>query len=123
MQCMKCGREIPVGQVFCDGCLKDMEKYPVKPGTAVQLPPRPKPAAVKKTYARRRPVLSLEEQVKVLKHRVWTLGTALVLALAALICIGLFSLSFVMDQQNGPLPGQNYSTTEATGAVSSSGSE
>lgn len=38
MNCMKCGREIPVGQVFCDGCLKVMETYPVKPDTAIHLP-------------------------------------------------------------------------------------
>ena len=61
---MKCGREIPVGQVFCDECLEDMEKYPVKPGTAVQLPARPKPAPVKKSFIRRRPALSLEELEK-----------------------------------------------------------
>ena len=40
---MKCGLEIPDGQVFCDGCLEMMDKYPVKPGTPVNILPR-KPA-------------------------------------------------------------------------------
>lgn len=43
MQCMKCGVEVPEGQVFCDGCLEVMDKYPVKPGTPVNILPR-KPA-------------------------------------------------------------------------------
>ena len=43
MQCMKCGLEIPDTQVFCDGCLEMMDKYPVKPGTPVNILPR-KPA-------------------------------------------------------------------------------
>lgn len=43
MQCMKCGLEIPEGQVFCDGCLEVMEQFPVNPGTPVHIIPR-KPA-------------------------------------------------------------------------------
>lgn len=38
LNCLKCGREIEEGQVFCNDCLVQMAKYPVKPGTAVQLP-------------------------------------------------------------------------------------
>ena len=40
MQCMKCGMEVPEGQVFCNGCLEVMDKYPVKPGTPVHIRPR-----------------------------------------------------------------------------------
>lgn len=40
LNCLKCGREIEEGQVFCNDCLVQMAKYPVKPGTAVQLPSR-----------------------------------------------------------------------------------
>ena len=42
MNCMKCGREIGENRVFCDLCLADMEKYPIKPGIAIQLHPRGK---------------------------------------------------------------------------------
>ena len=31
MNCLKCGREIEEGQVFCNDCLVQMAKYPVKP--------------------------------------------------------------------------------------------
>ena len=41
MYCMKCGKEVKENQVFCDACLVIMEKYPVKPGTHIQLPHRP----------------------------------------------------------------------------------
>ena len=43
MNCMKCGREITLGQVFCKDCLVDMENFPIKPGTPVQLPAEPHP--------------------------------------------------------------------------------
>jgi hypothetical protein len=56
---MKCGREIDESQVFCTECLDEMERYPVKPGTVVQLPVRPKEIPVRKT-TRRRPQLSPE---------------------------------------------------------------
>ena len=41
MHCMKCGNEIPDGQVFCEDCLNVMAKYPVKPDTPVQILKRP----------------------------------------------------------------------------------
>ena len=33
MNCMKCGREIPEQQTFCDVCLEVMSQYPVNPHT------------------------------------------------------------------------------------------
>ena len=38
MACIKCGKESAAGAEFCEECLKDMERYPVKPGTPVILP-------------------------------------------------------------------------------------
>lgn len=113
MQCMKCGREIPAGQVFCEGCLADMEKYPVKPGTAIQLPARREEPPVKKQPSRRR-TLSPEEQVKVLKRRLWIVCIILTLVLA-LLAGGLYlSLDYIRENFGKPLPGQNYSTAETT---------
>ena len=40
MNCIKCGREIPENQVFCDRCLEQMAAHPVKPGTPIYLPKR-----------------------------------------------------------------------------------
>lgn len=39
MHCMRCGRELPLGQVFCKDCQSDMAKHPVDPTTPVILPP------------------------------------------------------------------------------------
>lgn len=67
MTCMKCGRKIPAGQVFCDGCLEVMEKYPIKPDTAVQLPRRSTQPVQKKQPPRRKQ-LTPEEQVPLLRR-------------------------------------------------------
>lgn len=114
MQCLKCGREIPAGQVFCEECLKDMKKYPVKPGTAVHLPPRPKTAPVKKQNVRRRPVLRPEEQVRILKQRLFIISAMLVLAVVMMISGFLLTAEYIQESQSKPLPGQNYSTAETT---------
>ena len=110
MQCMKCGREIPVGQVFCDECLKDMEKYPVKPGTAIHLPPPPKAVPSKKSNVNRRPALQPVEQVKILKQRLFFVSAMLILTLMLMISGFLLTAEYIQDSQSKPLPGQNYST-------------
>ena len=53
MQCLKCGRKIQDGQVFCEGCLQVMQNYPVKPGTVIQLPSRRKTQDEKKKAGKR----------------------------------------------------------------------
>ena len=68
MTCMKCGREIPAEQVFCDNCLALMEKYPVKPDAAIHLPLRKEASAAKKPSGRRRQ-LPPEEQILLLRKR------------------------------------------------------
>ena len=78
--CLKCGRETISEQVFCVNCLADMSKYPVLPGTVVQLPLRKDPVPVKKQPAKKRSV-SPEEQIRNLKHRCRVL-TLLVVLLA-----------------------------------------
>ena len=110
MQCMKCGREIPAGQVFCDECLKDMEKYPVKPGTAIHLPPPLKAVPAKKSNVNRRPALQPVEQVKILKQRLFFVSAMLILTLMLMISGFLLTAEFIQDSQSKPLPGQNYST-------------
>ena len=113
MNCMKCSREIDDEQVFCPECLADMEKYPVKPGTVVQLPVRPKPATVRKS-SRRRALPSPEEQVRKLKKHIAVLCVLLTLTLAALIAVTGFLL-WQMDREDvDVLPGQNYSAEETT---------
>ncbi len=113
MQCMKCGREIPAGQVFCEGCLADMKKYPVKPGTVVQIPRRMEEPALRKA-APRRPTPEPEEQVKRLKKRLWIVTVTAVLLLA-LSGTGLYlAVDHILENDGKPLPGQNYSSEEST---------
>lgn len=94
MNCMKCGREIPAGQVFCDSCLETMKKYPIKPDTAVQLPRNRQDTVLRKQASRRRP-LSPEEQIPGLKRTIRRLRfftALLVLVLAAVAVLAFFQL-------------------------------
>ena len=91
MQCMKCGMEVPEGQVFCNGCLEVMDKYPVKPGTPVHIRPR-KP--IEKTQ--RKVVLSSRElylRERRANRRLKILVLVLALVLTALsVFIALWTL-------------------------------
>jgi uncharacterized membrane protein len=112
VNCLKCGREIEEGQVFCNDCLVQMAKYPVKPGTAVQLPSRGSSAAAKKVHARRRGKTALEEQLKALKARVRVLSVLLAVCVVLLVVLSVVMLRYM--SANRLLPGQNYSAVTAT---------
>ena len=113
MQCMKCGREIPAGQVFCEECLAEMAEYPVKPGTVVTLPSRPKQTAPRKT-ANHRPAVSLEEQVKKQGKIIRGLSWCLTLSVALLIAVSALAVSLLTEETDQTLPGQNYSAEGET---------
>lgn len=117
MKCLKCGRKVEDNHVFCTDCLLAMEKYPVKPGTAVILPSRNEPAPVRKAGYRFRPTFSQEEQLRVMKRRIHRLTLTLVVTL--LLFAGLaFYTAHLLRSQAQPRPGQNYSsitTSESTG--------
>ena len=112
MVCMKCGREAPEGQSFCQDCLLEMEKYPVKPGTVVLLPKRRETASPKKPPRRR--TVSPEEQLRILKKRVRVLTALLVLLLAMLASLVYPAARYLMSLQRRP--GQNYSSIVVTTA-------
>lgn len=114
MQCMKCGREIANRQVFCEECLAEMEKYPVKPGTVVQLPPRPRQTTVKKSNAHRRPERQPKEKIKILRWWVGILSLLLAVTLTLLIGLSLFTADYIKENKDKLLPGQNYSVAEDT---------
>lgn len=104
MNCMKCGREISAGQVFCDSCLSIMEKYPVKPDTAVQLPRRQAQSAAKK--AKRQP--SPEEQILHWRKRYRRLVACLLAALLLLAAAGT-AIWYLWSKEQAPIPmGRNY---------------
>ena len=108
MQCMKCGRDVEPGQVFCENCHEQMEKYPVKPGTAVHLPIRKEAPVVRKNVSRRR-IVSPEEQLVKLKKWVLTLSIALAVTLALVIAMAHPAVNYFIRKYY-LRPGQNYST-------------
>ena len=90
MQCMKCGVEIPEGQVFCESCLEIMERYPVKPGTPVQILPRiPKDKGSKRRELSPEELLSKQRSVN---RRQRLLIWLLVVALACTIGVLIYAL-------------------------------
>ena len=104
MQCLKCGRDTAEGQVFCAPCAKDMEKYPIRPGTPVAIPTRPKraPRAAQQPKA--------EEQLARLRTRLCRIRICAGVLLLALIA-SLSVLGYTLwNQEEGFSIGQNYST-------------
>ena len=97
MNCLKCGTEIPGEQVFCDSCLADMERHPVKPGTPVNIPKRSKPLPVKRTY---RKIMKPEELIASQRNMI---GWLLFLILVLLLTIGVlvFFVFYYRDLSEG----------------------
>ncbi len=107
MNCIKCGRETTLEQVFCDNCQAEMEKYPVRPGTVVQLPNR-KESAPRRSAPPKRRSAPLEDQVRILKTQVrnLTIGFFIAAMLAALLAGP--ALKYLMHDHFEI--GQNYTT-------------
>ena len=108
MTCMKCGIEIPDGQVFCDQCLSTMDQYPVKPGAHVHLPKRAaEPYAPKKATKKKRSP-SPEEQISALKMKVLRIRLVAVI-LAFLLCVACAFLALKLyEEYYTPVTGRNY---------------
>ncbi len=108
MKCMRCGTEIAPGSVFCEECLAEMEKHPVKPGTPLTLPRREKQTTPKRSKKR---ILKADEQIHVLRRAVnWLIIMVIVLALA--LTATIYMIVSDNDQNNGGRqPGQNYDTS------------
>ena len=112
MHCLKCGKEIPEKQVFCETCLSVMEQFPVKPETKIFLPKRDTPAVSRKAPAKRK-VLSPEERLPKYKKAVQLLSVAL--AIAVLFLVLAFALLFdSLSSKEVPQDtiGQNYGTID-----------
>lgn len=89
MKCLKCGVEIESTSEFCDDCLQSMDKYPVKPGTVIQLHRREVVEAQKKNSRAKR-TIDAEDQVIFLKKALRVMMLLLTIAVTALgICVGL----------------------------------
>ena len=90
MHCMRCGRELALGQVFCKGCQADMAQHPVDPATPVLIPPPPAPVTTSRRSARkaRKP----EEQLSRLRRRMTTMLLMFIVVLLAGMVL-IFSLN------------------------------
>lgn len=111
MNCMKCGREIALGQAFCKDCLEDMAKHPVNPGTPVQIPtPQPVQPSRRSTHVKK--TKKAEEQIIRLRKLVRLQNLVVLILLLMLIVLGCYTVrKFHLTAQ--PLrPGENYLTTE-----------
>ena len=107
MQCMRCGRDVESGEVFCDECHRDMESYPVKPGTVVLLPQYTQYSQPKRPPVR---IVPPEEQIRKLKKRTRVMGW--LLAVSVLVAaLSAWAAIYLYTEYNGKyLPGQNYSS-------------
>ena len=107
--CIKCGRETAQDGVFCEECLADMEKHPVKPGTPVVLHQKP---AVPIRRAPTRKVRKPEEQIRSLKRAITTLWAVIILLVAALCIVTGLWLNQRSDPTDNSLGGDNYQTSQ-----------
>ena len=91
MRCLKCGTDIPNGQVFCDACQADAKAYPVKPGTPISLNFReetianPGSSAPRHTLTPSEQILKLQQSIRRLRWLVLLLSFFLVAAATMLI--------------------------------------
>ena len=85
MNCLKCGTEISGEQVFCESCLADMAKHPVKPDTPVLLPTRDKPLPAKRAHRK----LYKPEELVVSQRKL--IGWMMALIIVLLIGIGFLT--------------------------------
>ena len=114
MFCLKCGKEIPEKQAFCDRCLTVMEQYPVKPDTHILLPNRIVPQTVKKSAPRKRE-LTLKERLARSKKAVQWLSIALAVAVFALSLSVTLLVDTLKSKTTNNAIGQNYNTVDTFG--------
>ena len=82
MKCMKCGTTITSDQVFCNTCQEDMERYPVKPGTPIQLPNRAEKVSTKTSHKKAKKPEEIIANMRSLLFWLLLLVVALATALA-----------------------------------------
>lgn len=102
MSCLKCGRKLEDGQFFCSACLENMDAYPVKPGTPIQLPPQQPVLSAKpkrKKHRGRKP----EEEIQRLRSSIRLLMLILIVLLLAFGLVSVLLLA-LLDQQALFLP-------------------
>ena len=110
MNCMKCGREIEEGQVFCPKCLELMAAHPIKADIMIKLPQRKEPQ--QKKNPPRKKVRTPEEQLLRLKRKNRWLTAVLCLFLATSLLFLSLCIDYFRQLDMQKLLGQNYSTVK-----------
>ena len=114
MNCMKCGKEIGEGQVFCEDCLGIMSQYPVRQGTPIHLPNYAS-SAEKKVVTKKRQPTAEERLVRFQAATRW-----LSIALVSSLLILSITISLLVNSLNTPTTtqqdiGKNYNTVNTLG--------
>ena len=103
MFCLRCGTEIKEegSNVYCPACLTHMERDPVPPGIAIQLPTRATPPATKRPP--RKKEQKPEEQIARLRHANRWLILALAVTLAAFALTAFLLVKILYTPQTIPM--------------------
>ena len=112
MKCMRCARETAPQQVFCNACLEDMARYPVRSDTPIYLPVRKPKEAPRKKSRRFRRERTAEEMVMILRKRVKVL-TAITVILVMILSAATAGVWLAKKQGADlsiPNIGQNFKT-------------
>lgn len=113
MNCLKCGRPTKERNVFCQDCLTEMERYPVKPDTPVVLLKR----QIKERRNHGKKPTRNEEMIEQLQHRMKILRRSIIILTVLLVLVtGLLTIQLLRQWKREEI-GSNYSTitpTEAT---------
>ena len=111
MYCLKCGKKTTDSQVFCQECQEVMQKYPVKPGTAIQLPKR-QPHPVEKKSPKFREPTAGEQLAQLHKLIRWLVAIITVLSILLILVAGIL-IQKLNKEQHDNLIGRNYTTSES----------
>lgn len=112
MKCMRCARETAPQQVFCNACLEDMARHPVRSDTPIYLPVRKPKEAPRKKSRRFRRERTAEEMVMILRKRVKVL-TALTVIMVMMLSAAMAGVWLAKKQGADlsiPNIGQNFKT-------------
>lgn len=110
MACLRCGKKTEEKQAFCEDCLENMQRHPVKPGVAIHLPQRDATRQEKKSPARHREPEAAEQLAQLRKMIRWLVGMLAVLAVLLLLVSGMLMHVLEKETPTGII-GRNYTTS------------
>lgn len=115
MSCLRCGAKVEEGRSFCSKCMGEMEKYPVKPGTPVQLPTRKNYNTSRRSTQKKRVMPKDKELITRLYRRNQLLTLLLLLTM---LLLSFVTISYAKKVYTTPVkqPGQNWVVVETTAA-------